>query len=49
VVLKVFDEIYTAAKGAKLYLVLPYGSAEPVEVEERRIKEYRRPKKKKKS
>ena len=49
VVLKVFEEVYTAAKGGKLYLVLPYGSAEPVEVEERRIKKYRRPKKKKKS
>jgi hypothetical protein len=49
VVLKVFEEVYTAAKGGKLYLVLPYGSAEPLEVEERRIKKYRRPKKKKKA
>ena len=49
VVLRVLDEVYNSVKGAKVYLILPYGSAEAIEVEERWIKELRRPKKKKKA
>jgi len=49
VVLKVLPEVLNAANGAKRYLVLPYGATEPVEWEERHIKELRRPKKKKKA
>jgi len=34
--------VTSAAKGAKKYLVLPFGSSKPVEVEERHIKKYRK-------
>ena len=34
--------ITSAAKGAKKYLVLPFGYSKPVEVEERHIKKYRK-------
>ena len=37
-VLSVVDEIRSAAKGSKIYKILPVGSAIPVFVEERRIK-----------
>ena len=47
--MRVLDEVYNSVKGAKVYLILPYGSAEAIEVEERWIKELRRPKKKKKA
>ena len=34
--------VTSAAQGAKKYLVLPFGSSDPVEVEERYIKKYRK-------
>ena len=34
--------VTSAAKGAKKYLVLPFGYSKPVEVEERHIKKYRK-------
>jgi hypothetical protein len=34
--------VISAAKGAKQYLVLPFGSSAPIEVEERHIKKYRK-------
>ena len=47
VILKVLPEVFNAANGTKRYLILPYGAIEPMEWEERHIKELRRPKKKK--
>tara|TARA_E500000331_G_scaffold342193_1_gene375489 strand:- start:890 stop:1510 length:621 start_codon:yes stop_codon:yes gene_type:complete len=46
VVLTSNEVIISAASGSKRYKVLPYGSAEPILVEERYIKLYRKPRKK---
>ena len=46
VVLTTDEPIVNSASGSKCYKVLPYGSAEPILVEERYIKLYRKPRKK---
>ena len=46
IIIDVDDKIHSAAKGAKRYLVLPFGSAETYWVEERFLK--KKPKVKKK-
>jgi hypothetical protein len=47
VVLKAGGGVVTsAAKGAKVYEVLPIGSVKPLKLEERHLKKYRQPKKK---
>ena len=46
VVLTTDEPIVNSASGSKCYKVLPYGSAEPILVEERHIKLYRKPRKK---
>ena len=46
VVLTSDEAIITAARGSKRYKVLPYGSAEPILIEERYLKLYRKPRKK---
>ena len=46
VILATNEPIVTSASGSKRYKVLPYGSAEPISIEERYIKLYRKPRKK---
>ena len=46
VILTTNEPIVTSASGSKRYKVLPYGSAEPISIEERYIKLYRKPRKK---
>ena len=48
VVISAGGVIKSAAKGAKPYIVLPFGVIKPIECEERHLKTYKKPKKSKK-
>jgi len=48
IVISTGGAITSAAKGAKPYKILPYGSAKPIECEERHLKTYKKSKKTKK-